>query len=126
MAWGADTSLGTQTAVDDTTEEFLPSAGGGISLNPGESAHCQIQYDNTSGSLTDDIIISFYSTLDDTSEDWDEKPFMTIVVAPDSTNAEDISVLVSGVYSFRIGFLSSGATDTYDVGGNYRKDGISL
>lgn len=126
MAWGSDTSLGSQTAIDNSTEEYLPSAGGGVTLNPGETCHVQLGIDNESGSVTDAVEIRVYTTLDATSEDWDEHAWQTFSVTPTAITEEDYSFLVSGVYKFRIGLLSAGATDTYTVNGNYRLNGISI
>ena len=126
MAWGADTSLGTAlTTVDDTTEEFIPPTGG-ISLNPRELAHIQLTVDNEHAStVTDALEVRVYTTLDDSSEEWDETPFMAFTVEPATVSAEQFSFIVAGVYKFRCGFLSAGATDTYSVSGQYRKDGVS-
>lgn len=126
MAWGSKTTLGSQTAINDTVEEFLPSAGGGIALNPGESALVQLEVDNESGTVTNGVIVAIYTTLDDATEDWDEHAFMEFEVVPDTVSAEDISFVVAGVYKFRIGLLAAAVTDDYTVGGNYRLDGISL
>lgn len=125
MAWGADTSLGTAlTTVDNTTEEFIPPTGG-ISLNPRESAHIQLTIDNESGSVTDALECRVYTTLDDTTEEWDETPFMAFTVEPGGIAAEQYSFMLAGCYKFRLGFLSAGATDLYSVSGQYRKDGVS-
>ena len=126
MAWGSDTTLGSQTAINDTVEEFLPSAGGGIELGPGESAHVQLEIDNESGSVTNGVIISIYTTLDTATEDWDERPYRQFTYVPSGIAAEDFSFLVSDVFSFRIGLLAAAATDDYTVGGNYRLNGIAL
>lgn len=126
MAWGSDTSLGTTlTTVDNATEEFIP-ASGGISLNPGETAHVQLGIDNESGSVTDAVEIRIYTTLDATSEDWDEIAWQTFTVLPTVITEVDYSFLVSGCYKFRVGILSAGATDVYTVNGQYRVNGISI
>jgi len=126
MAWGSDTTIGSQSAINDSVEEFLPSAGGGIELGPGESAHVQLEIDNESGSVTNGVIISVYTTLDTTSEDWDERPYRQLTYLPSGIAAEDWSFIVSDVFSFRIGLLAAAATDDYTVGGNYRLNGIAL
>lgn len=126
MAWGSKTSLGSQTAINNTVEEFLPSAGGGVTLNPGETCHVQLGIDNESGSVTDAVRIRLYTTLDATSEDWDEVPFMAFTHLPTAVTERDYSFLVQGIYKFRIGILSAGATDVYTVGGDYRLNGVSL
>lgn len=125
MAWGSDTTLGSQSAVNDSVEEYLPSSGG-ISLNPGERCHVQLIFNNESGSVTNGCLWSIYTTLDDTTEVWDHEPYMAGVYYPDTVAAEEFSIVLSDVYKFRIGFLAAAATDDYTVSGYYRKDGVSL
>jgi hypothetical protein len=120
VTWGTKTTLGSQTAINDATEEFLPSAGGGVALSGAILAHVQLQVDNESGAVTNGVLVRVYTTQDDSTEDWDEHPFMEFEVVPDTINAEDISFVVSGVYKFRIGLLASAVTDDYTVGGDYR------
>ena len=127
MAWGSKTTLGSQTAIDNTTEEFLPSAGGGVSLNPGETVHVQLEIDNEHGStVTDACEIRIYTSLDASTEDWDEVAWQAFTHKPATIAAEDYSFLISGVYRFRIGIKSAGATNTYTVSGNYRSNGVSV
>ena len=116
VLWGSDTALTTQTAIDNSTEEFM----GTIDLATALSAHIQLEIDNEAGSVTDDVIISVYSTLDTSSEVFDDVAFMSFTITPTGIALERHSFVVSGVYKFRIGALSSGATDTYAVGGDYR------
>ena len=116
VTWGSDTALTTQTAIDNVTEEFI----GTIDLSTALSAHIQLEIDNESGSVTDDVIISVYATLDATSEVFDDKADMTFTITPSGIALERHPLVVSGVYKFRIGALSAGATDTYAVGGDYR------
>ena len=116
VTWGSDTALTTQTAIDNATEEFI----GTIALATALSAHIQLEIDNESGSITDAVIISVYATLDDTSEVFDDQAYMTFTILPSSVTLERHPLVVSGIYKFRIGALSDGATDTYAVGGDYR------
>lgn len=116
VTWGSDTALTTQTAIDNSTEEFI----GTIDLSASLSAHIQLEIDNESGSVTDAVIISVYATLDDASEVFDDQAYMTFTISPSGVAVERHPLVVSGVYKFRIGVLSSGATDTYAVGGDYR------
>ena len=116
VLWGGDTALTTQTAIDNSTEEFM----GTIDLATSLSAHIQLEIDNESGSIVDDVIISVYATLDASSEVFDDVAFMSFSVTPKGIALERLSFVVSGVYKFRIGALSAGATDTYAVGGDYR------
>lgn len=116
VAWGTKTSLGSQTAINNTVEEFLNT----VDMSAALQAHIQLEVDNESGTVTDALIVNVYTTLDDSSEDWDEVPFMSFTVLPTVVTAVDTSFVVSGVYRFRIGLLSTGATNAYTVGGNYR------
>ncbi len=117
VTWGADTALTTQTAIDNSTEEFL----GTIDLAAGLQAHIQLEIDNEHGSVvTDSLIVAIYTTLDASSEVWDDNPFFVVPITPAGIALERQSFVVSGVYKFRIGCLSSGATDTYAAGGDYR------
>ncbi len=116
VTWGADTALTTQSGIDNSTEEYL----GTIDLASGLSAHIQLEIDNESGSVVDAVIISIYATLDASSEVWDDSPYMSFSILPSGITLERHPIVVSGIYKFRIGVLSAGATDTYAVGGDYR------
>ncbi len=116
VTWGSDTALTTQTAINNSTEEFL----GIIDLAAGMHAHIQLEVDNESGSITDDLIVNVYTTLDASTEVWDDGPFMSFQITPAAVALERHGFVVSGVYKFRIGCLSSGATDVYTAGGDYR------
>ncbi len=116
VAWGADSALTTQSAIDNSTEEFL----GTIDLAAGLQAQIQLEVDNEGASVVDDLIVSIYTTLDAASEVWDDEPFMRFQYTPSGIALERMTFVVSGIYKFRIGCLSSGATDTYTAGGDYR------
>ncbi len=116
VTWGNDTALTSQTAINNTTEEFV----GTIDLSTALSAHIQLEVDNEGGSVTDAVIISIYATLDAASEVWDDQPYMTFSILPSGIALERHPIVVSGIYKFRIGALSAGSTDTYTVGGDYR------
>ena len=116
VTWGADTTLGDQTAINETTEEFLNI----VDMASAIAAHCQIEIDNESGSVTNGVIISIYATLDAATEVWDDVPFRTWVHFPTGIALERLSIIVTGVYKFRLGFLATAATDDYTVGGDYR------
>lgn len=120
VTWGAKTALTTQTAINNTTEEFLHGSGLGITLATGLSCHVQLEVDNEAGSVTDDLLVAIYTTLDDSSAVWDDVAFMSFAHTPAGIALERVAFIVSGVYHFRIGVLSSGATDTYGAGGDYR------
>jgi hypothetical protein len=85
------------------------------------SCQVQLEVDNEHGSIvTDDLLVAIYTTLDATSEVWDDVPFMSFSHTPATVSLERVAFIVSGVYKFRIGVLSSGATNTYTAGGDYR------
>lgn len=122
MAWGAKQSFTDQTVINNTVEEFLAA----VTLNPRELCQVQIKLDNEHASaVTDSLVVSVYTSADDTSEVWDVFPFMQFTIKPATINAEYFSFTVMGVRKFRIGGLSSGATNTYTMGGGYRLDGVS-
>ncbi len=116
VLWSSATALTTQTAIDNSTEEFM----GTIDLLTSLQAHVQLEIDNEhSTTVTDDVIISVYATVD-VGGNFDDVPFMSFSVTPAAVALERMSFIVSGVTKFRIGALSTGATDTYAVGGDYK------
>ena len=122
MAWGTKTGFTGQTGINNTTEEFLDA----VTLNPREICHIQLSVDNEHAStVTDSLIISVYTTLDASSEVWDSAPFMQMTIKPPTVSAYLVPLTITGVYKFRIGGLSSGATNTYAFDGDYRVDGVS-
>lgn len=116
VVWATKQNFTPQTAINDTVEEFLEA----VDMSAALQAHVQLGIDNESGSVTNGIRINVYTTLDATTEDWDEIPFMSFSVTPTAVTEQDISFVVSGVVKFRIGLLALGATDDYTVGGSYR------
>ncbi|HAK64016.1 MAG: hypothetical protein ACOY17_05340 [Pseudomonadota bacterium] len=122
MAWGSKQNFTDQTAINGATEKFLAA----VSLNPRELAHVQLKIDNEHASaVTDGLQVSVYTTLDDASETWDSAPFMQFTHKPATVSAEYFAFTVMGVKKFRIGGLSTGAANTYTMGGSYRLDGVS-
>ena len=122
MAWGSKTGFTGQTGINNTTEEFLEA----VTMNPYEQCHVQLEVDNEHAStVTDGLIISVYGTLDAATEQWDSTPFMQFTHKPATVSAEYVSFMVTGFYKFRIGGLSTGATNTYTMGGAYMLDGVS-
>jgi len=119
MAWGSKTQI--ENAASVTGTELFSDA---VSLNPGESAHVQIVAN--SGGTTDSLTVSVYSTLDASSEVWDEVPVTQFLLDCTSGNDTEVSFLVSGVYKFKVGYVRSGSTDTITVNAYVRVDGISL
>jgi hypothetical protein len=119
MAWGNKTLIANGLSVAGT-ELFSDD----VSLNPGEQAHIEVK--GNSDGTTDSLIISVYTTLDDTSEEWSTVPIFSKVL--DCTDGGDniCPIIVSDVYKFRLGFVRNGSTDTIDTDANVRLDGANI
>ncbi len=120
MAWGSKQSATQLT--DITTEQFFDET---PQLNPRELCHVVIEY-NPVASPNDNLVVSVYGTLDDSSEEWDDTPFRQLEIDK-AIDPNQVSFTVGGVYKFRIGVKRSGTTDTITSADmDYRKDGVSL
>ncbi len=118
MSWQNKTQIASALAVSGT--ELFSSA---VTLNPGELAHIQVV--GNSDGTTDNLIISVYTTLDASSENWDTVAIMSFELDCTDTNDNDVSFTLSGLYKFYIGFLASGTpTDTIATNAWYRSDGV--
>jgi hypothetical protein len=121
MAWVAKNSDATQLTAITETEQFfdefpLP--------NPRELLNCEVEYDPP-GTPTDALIVSIYRTLDDSSENWDDIPFMTFTI-PNAPDPAKLSFDIMGTYKFRIGVKMDGSTDVTGVADfSYRSDGVN-
>ena len=117
VTWGGDTSGGTQlTTVDDVTEEFFDIIDASLTV----LTQVEILANNESGTITNALIVNVYLTMDATSEDIDDHPFMTFTLLPDTIAEEKWSFLIPSVYKWRIGCIAEAATDDYTVDMNYR------
>jgi hypothetical protein len=122
MAWGTEQSDTQQTAINNTTEEF----GGTITLLPGELLSGYVLADNEHAStVTDALRISFYISTDDGTT-WSEEPILRFTYLPPTVSVNRVPVSVSGHKTIRIGYLSTGATNTYTAQLKYKLDGVSL
>lgn len=119
MGWGSKSQIASSLSVAGT--ELFSSA---VSLNPKELSHVQV-IGNSNGT-TDSLVISVYTTLDDSSENWDTVPIMQFTLDCTDGNDNDISFDVEGVYKYRIGFVRDGSTDTITTNAYYRNDGVSI
>lgn len=119
MAWGAKDSATTLSSIGATYSYFDDTP----ALNPGESAHVQVSVDFPT-TPTDDAIVAVFTTLDASTEDWDEIPFMTFLI-DNAEDTSDVSFIVSGVYKFRVGVKRTGTTDTLSADMSHRVNGIS-
>jgi len=99
VTWGAKTALTTQTAINNTTEEFLHGSGLGITLATGLSCHVQLEVDNEAGSVTDDLLVAIYTTLDDSSTHrqsgmmWPSCPSLTLLLALPLSESPSLSLV---------------------------------
>lgn len=130
MGWSTKNALvGAAVTVNNST--FAAAVTGGdvsnvITLNPGETCVAEIEYDPPA-TPTDDLIVAIQATLDDSSENWDDEPFMTFVV-PRTPDPCKRTIIVSGLYKFRFVFYMTGTTDTTGTVttlSQYRKDGVN-
>lgn len=119
MAWGSKTLIANALSVAGT--ELFSSA---VSLTPGELSHVQIV--GNSDGTTDSLVVSIYVTLDDSSENWDTVPILTFELDCTDGADNDVSIVISGVYRYRIGFVRTGSTDTITTNAWSREDGVSL
>ncbi len=115
-----------QTAGGFTsTEEFLEDASATetLILRGSEDVrfHVQVEVDfnTTPGS---DAVFAFYSTTDDSSEDWDVSPFYQIQISRNDDPARK-SFIIAGFYRWRIGVMADGG-DTID-GASVKIRGVS-
>jgi len=122
MAWSAKTAISGSTGVANSWTDVS----GLITLNPGETGHVQIDGNINSTAVTDSIETRLMTTVESTSGGYDSSPVFAQSYTPTTTGAESFSFLVSGYYAFKLQAQSAGATDTYDVTGDYRLDGVSL
>lgn len=120
MAWGSKTASTQLTSVTNTEQYFSQTP----TLNPGEEVHVEI-IANPPATPVDDLEVRVYTTLDASTEDWDDTAFMSFVI-DNGIDPNKRSFIVSGVYKFRVGVQSSGATDSYTVDMNHRVNGISI
>jgi len=119
MSWGTKTQI--ENAANVAGTELFSDA---VTLTPGESA--MIQVVANSGGTTDNLIISVYTTLDDSTENWDTVPIYSFVLDCTDGADNDVSFIVSGVYKFYVGWVRNGVTDTIVTNAWSRKNGINL
>lgn len=105
-AWGPKITATQLTSITATEQFFsvIPT------LAPGELTHCEVDC-NFPGGPTDNLVVSVYTTLDDSSPNWDDTAFLQFQIDK-GTDPNKASFIVTGIYRFRIGVKASGATDT--------------
>ena len=114
-------TLDTSTFLDGGSEANVDDTGQSsenIDLSQWEGVHCYVQADFPPGP-TDDLVIEVLSS-NDGGTTYDSIPIFSFTV--DNSNGNDnVSFIVTSVYSFKVLFKSSGATDTINVLFRYRK-----
>lgn len=117
MAWSSET---TENKTNLTQTEQVSA---NIALNPGETAHVEVDA-NFIASPTDDILVRVYGSIDGTN--YDDSPVFGMRIDKD-VDPNQISFIVRGYKSFRIALLMNGGTDTTsDADINWILDGVSL
>lgn len=120
MSWGSKVSATQLTNI--TTEQFFDEV---VTLNPGEVIVCEVEF-NPPTTPTDDLLVSLYGTLDDSSENWDDTPFLTRTISR-AIDPDKASFSVRDRYKFRVGVQRTGTTDTITSADfSYRKNGVNL
>jgi len=120
MSWeSSKTLIADGLTIDSETVYEYSNA---VALNPAELAHIQITGD--SGGTTDNLRIDVFTTIDASAENWDTVPITSVELNCVSGDPESISIPISGVYKFRLGFLRVGSTDTIVVDANVKTDNV--
>jgi len=89
-----------------------------IDISQWEGVHCFVEVDFPGGP-TDDLIIDVLAS-NDAGTNYDTIPLYSFTV--DNANGGDkATFIVTSVYSFKVNFRSSGATDTISVLFRYRR-----
>ena len=123
MAWGSKTQIATTVTVDHQTAYDY---GDSFTLNPGELASIQVKADF--GASPDGNVACFlFTTLDDSSEDWDSWPHLTLGEIDYANDPGYQFAVVGGFYKARLGFLLAvPGTVSATVDAWIRKSGISV
>lgn len=131
MAWGSKITLtGIGSALSDVTNlESDYSAANHysqwVSLNPGESAHLQIEA--AFGGTGNDMLYRVVGTLDDSSESADTLQFVSGTLTFSASVTVRKSIVLRGPYKFRVEVRKGGTTaGSYTPNVYLRKDGVSL
>jgi hypothetical protein len=117
MSWTNKVKIADDLSVAGT--ELYSDA---VELNSDETAHIQIVADFPAGP-TDDLEVRVYTTLDASTETWDNTTFATAQTMDNGTDPNRFSITVTGIYKFRLGFVRSGSTDTITVNAWYKSNG---
>lgn len=129
MSWGSKTQIANGLSVNNTTDadsQYPSFPSSAVELNPGESAQVQVVAAFPSGT-PNDLGVRVVTTLDDTSETWDDLAFTSFSITGVASTTFEKTFMVSGVKKFRVEFRKLGtAAETCTVNAYYRKDGINI
>lgn len=120
MAWSSKTLISNAVTVNSTT---LQDASDSVTLNPGETAHVQVEADL---GATSALEVYVQGTLDDSSENWDDQTVFPVLTITTASDPNAMSFFVDRFYKFRLIYKLNTGTDTVTVSAWYRKDGVSL
>jgi hypothetical protein len=131
MSWSAKTTLtGLNTSLSETSNADADYvAANHVSqwdtLNPGESAHLQIEA--AFGSTGNDMYFRVIGTLDASSENADTVAFVSGNVPFVLSTTQRRSVMLTGPYKYRVEVRKGGTTaGAYTPNVYVRKNGISV
>ena len=120
MAFEGFTSFTEDLAVANT---FLDAHE--ITATPQEVINVFIAGDNTQASVvTDSFQVRVLVARDDTPTDYIDIPIFATSHEPATVNKTWIAFSLVGYKHYKIQWRSSGTTDTYDMNGEFRGDGV--
>lgn len=132
MSWDAikTTLTGLATALSEVTNVDADYTAAShysqwVNLSPGQSAHIQIEA--AFGSTGSDMYFRVIGTLDDSSEAVDSISFVSGSLGFSASATARRSIIVSGLYRFRVEVRKGGTTSgSYTPNVYMRKNGISV
>lgn len=131
MAWGDKATLtGLGVALSETSNADADYTAANhytewVSLAPGESAHVTVE--SAFGATGNDMVFRVIPSLDASSEAPDTEAFVGGSVPFVASATRRRSVLVWGIYKFRVEVRKGGATaGSYTPSVSIRKDGVSV
>lgn len=131
MAWSDKVTLtGLGTALSETSNADADYTATNHysqwdTLNPGESAHLQIE--SAFGSTGNDMYFRIVGTLDANSENADSVAFVSGSIPFVASTTQRRSVTLTGPYKYRVEIRKGGATaGSYTPNVFVRKNGISV
>lgn len=131
MAWSDKATLtGLNTALSETTNVDADYTATNHTsqwdtLNPGESAHLQIE--SAFGSTGNDMYFRIIGTLDASSEAPDSVSFMAGSIPFVASTTQRRSVMLTGPYKYRVEVRKGGTTaGSYTPNVYVRKNGINV